>query len=195
MRVCPFLARRAGGRFTAFIVSLIIIGVDGDLPAGARLAKPQYGRAKRRLADEYDAAQERGEVQKHGGQGKREIGDDNLPAPKLSEIGVTPTAINEARIARDAVLFSVGANGAHGLQRSREDKRNAVLVLLNDPEWSKWSDREIARRCAVGPDLVGSMRRLLTVGNDSEPETRTYTTRHGTVPQMDTSRMALGSRG
>ena len=26
------------------------------------------------------------------------------------------------------------------------DKRRAVVALLEDPEWSAWSDREIARR-------------------------------------------------
>lgn len=59
---------------------------------------------------------------------------------------------------RDAVLFSVGANAAHGLRRSNEDKRRAVLTLLNDPEWAQWSDREIARRCGVAHPFVGKLR-------------------------------------
>src|SRR5690606_34524473 len=50
---------------------------------------------------------------------------------------------------RDAVLYSVGANSAHGLRRSNDDKRRAVLTLLSDPEWSAWSDREVARACGV----------------------------------------------
>jgi uncharacterized ParB-like nuclease family protein len=33
---------------------------------------------------------------------------------------------------RDAILYSVGANARHGLPRSNEDKRRAVLKLLND---------------------------------------------------------------
>lgn len=64
---------------------------------------------------------------------------------------------------RDAILHSVGANEAHGLRRTRDDKRRAVLTLLDDAEWSKWSDREIARRCAVGADLVGRLRPADTV--------------------------------
>lgn len=50
---------------------------------------------------------------------------------------------------RDAILYSVGANAEHkaAKPRSRADKRRAVTMLLNDPEWSKWSDREIARQC------------------------------------------------
>lgn len=90
---------------------------------------------------------------------------------------------------RDAILHSVGANATHGLQRGRADKRRAVETLLADAEWSKWSDREIARRCNVSADLVGDIRSFLTVGTDSE---RTYKTKHGTTAVMDTS--AIGSR-
>jgi branched-chain amino acid transport system substrate-binding protein len=43
----------------------------------------------------------------------------------------------------DAILYSVGANEMHGLRHTNEDKRRAVLTLLNDPGWSKWSDPEI----------------------------------------------------
>ena len=71
---------------------------------------------------------------------------------------------------RDAILFSVSANASHGLRRTNEDKRRAVLTLLNDPTWVQWSDREIARHCRVGADLVGKMRpQVVTVVSDSEP--------------------------
>lgn len=70
---------------------------------------------------------------------------------------------------RDAILYSVGANADHGLRRSNLDKRRAVETLLNDPEWSQWSDREIARRCAVSDPFVGSVRRVLSA-NDSQME-------------------------
>jgi hypothetical protein len=43
--------------------------------------------------------------------------------------------------------------------------RLAVRVLLEDAEWVQWSDREIARRCAVGADMVGDLRRELSVGH------------------------------
>jgi hypothetical protein len=62
---------------------------------------------------------------------------------------------------------------------SHRTSAHAVARLLNDPEWAKWSDREMARACNVGADLVGVIRRelkpILTVGSDSEP--RTYTTK------------------
>jgi len=36
-----------------------------------------------------------------------------------------------------------------------------VMVLLNDPEWQEWSDREIARRCCVSHDFVNRMRKSI----------------------------------
>lgn len=62
------------------------------------------------------------------------------------------------------------------------------MTLLGDKEWCKWSDGEIGRRCAVGRDLVGSLRPSLAE-NASE---KTYTTKHGTVATMDTSNIGRG---
>jgi hypothetical protein len=59
---------------------------------------------------------------------------------------------------RDAVLHSIGANTAHGLPRSNKDKKRAVETLLNDPEWSNWSTREIAEKCAVSHSYVSTLR-------------------------------------
>jgi hypothetical protein len=62
---------------------------------------------------------------------------------------------------REAILYSVGANAQHGLRRTNPDKRKAVLTVLEDEEWSLWSDREIARRCGVSHDMVNRARRSL----------------------------------
>lgn len=87
---------------------------------------------------------------------------------------------------RDAVLSSCGANPSHGLRRSSADKRKAVTTLLQDAEWSKWTDREIARKCRVGADLVGKVRQELSVGNDRcAPVERTFS-RGGTTSTMKT---------
>lgn len=59
---------------------------------------------------------------------------------------------------RDAVLYSVGANAHHGLRRSNDDKRRAVQTLLDDAEWSQWSDRQIAEACGVSPPFVAAVR-------------------------------------
>jgi hypothetical protein len=55
--------------------------------------------------------------------------------------------------------------------------------MLKDEEWGAWSDREVARRCAVSGRLVAEIRETLTA--DSRSDTRTYTTKHGTVSEMD----------
>lgn len=60
---------------------------------------------------------------------------------------------------RDAMLYSFGANGAHGLRRTNDDKRKAVSAMLADAIWCKWSDRDIAKACGVGVPFVGAMRR------------------------------------
>lgn len=103
------------------------------------------------------------------------------------------TSINAQVIAgtrRDAVLYSVGANDAHGLRRTNDDKRKAVMTLLQDDEWGKWSDREIARRCAVSHSTVILHRRSLvesTSENHTAMPNRTFTTKHGTTTTMKTA--------
>lgn len=92
---------------------------------------------------------------------------------------------------RDAILFSVGANASHGLRRTNEDKRRAVMVLLNDPEWSKWSAREVAKACGVSPDYAARLKREVS-SNDSD--NRTYTTKHGTTATMNTANIGGGSK-
>ncbi|RVT80585.1 hypothetical protein EM858_04140 [Agrobacterium sp. CNPSo 2736] len=87
---------------------------------------------------------------------------------------------------RDAILFSVGANASHGLRRTNEDKRRAVSTLLQDAEWSTWSDREIAKRCGVDHKTVSSARASNLTGEFPQSE-RTYTTRHGTTATMNTA--------
>lgn len=59
---------------------------------------------------------------------------------------------------RDAVLCSVGANAAHGLQRTNADKRRAVQRMLEDPEWRNWSSRQIADACRVSHTMVNNIR-------------------------------------
>jgi len=77
---------------------------------------------------------------------------------------------------RDAVLYSVGANSAHGLPRTNADKRRSVEMLLDDINppcergkhvakcgcWEAWSDREIARHCRVHHTFVGGIRKSLS---------------------------------
>jgi hypothetical protein len=60
---------------------------------------------------------------------------------------------------REAILHSLSVNHDHGLRRTNADKRKAVITMLQDFEWADWSDREIAKWCRVGHQLVGQIRK------------------------------------
>jgi hypothetical protein len=90
---------------------------------------------------------------------------------------------------RDAILYSVGANATHGVRRSTEDKRAAVLKLLNDAEWRKWNDSEIARRCGVDHKTVAALRPSILGTSQDGPK---LATRNGRTYTMDTA--AIGKR-
>lgn len=91
---------------------------------------------------------------------------------------------------RDAILHSAGANANHGLRRTNEDKRRAVLMLLDDEEWSQWSDREIGRQCVVDGKTVTRLREELGQQHlrNSADAPRTVS-RGGKVYSMDTGRI------
>jgi len=84
---------------------------------------------------------------------------------------------------RDAVLFSVGVNSAHGLRRSNEDKRKAVMTILDDVEWAEWSDITIAKKCQVTGAFVGRVRKTLNL----ESTARKYINQHGQVVAIETT--------
>ena len=102
---------------------------------------------------------------------------------------------------REAVLMSTGVNASHGLRRTNADKRRAVETLLRDPEWSKWADREIARRTLTSNRFVGNVRDELAAAapkppadgtvNDSQAEGETRTVQRG----GKTFEMKVGSIG
>ncbi len=73
---------------------------------------------------------------------------------------------------RDAVLYAVGTNSAHGIRRSNADKRRAVEMLLSDEEWRQWSNIEIARRCVVSHTFVNSVREELSHNGTESPAKR-----------------------
>lgn len=59
---------------------------------------------------------------------------------------------------RDAMLHSFGANATHGLRRTNDDKRRAIVAMLSDPDWSQWSNRAIARAANVSDMTVMRVR-------------------------------------
>lgn len=72
----------------------------------------------------------------------------------------------------DARWHACGAN-KHGLHRTNEDKRKAVLAALSHRNGAGKSDRAIAQHVGVSHNFVGSIRKQLS-SDDSceEPETR-----------------------
>ncbi|MCK0198982.1 hypothetical protein MWN34_18955 [Ancylobacter sp. 6x-1] len=89
--------------------------------------------AKRRLADEYDAAQERGEV---AGRGGERSGREHSPtAPTASDIGLTRKAIHEARQVRDAEAADPGIVRRaldERLERGEEPTRAYMRGVVTD---------------------------------------------------------------
>jgi hypothetical protein len=81
------------------------------------------------------------------------------------------------------MLHAVGVNANHRLRRTAADKRRAIVAMLRDPQWAKWSDREIGKRCAVDHKTVAKVRAELT-GEFPTDGARTYVTKHGTVATM-----------
>lgn len=102
-------------------------------------------------------------------------------------------AIVESGSRRDALLAAAGANTEHGLRRSNDDKRRAVQMLLEDEEWSGWSDREIARRCNVDHVFVGKMRSSHT-GDVTSMERTFIHPKTGKPTTMNTAPIADASR-
>lgn len=90
--------------------------------------------AKRRLADEYDAAQERGEVAKQG----------NIPEQNIStvaDIGITSKEIHESRLIRDAEQESPGIirQALDAMLQSGEEPTKAKVrrTVLKAPKHKK----------------------------------------------------------
>jgi hypothetical protein len=97
---------------------------------------------------------------------------------------------------RAAILFSCSANASHGMPRTSADKRTVVTRLLTDPEWGKWSNVEIAKRCRVSDEFVRKLRQqrepvTSNIGSENE---RTYTDKHGNTATMRTGNIGSGSK-
>ncbi|MBU2685911.1 MAG: ParB/RepB/Spo0J family partition protein [Gammaproteobacteria bacterium] len=58
---------------------------------------------------------------------------------------------------REAVLFSCGANAHHGVRRNAKDKRRAVMILLCDETWGKWSHNKLAQIAQVSQPFVSQL--------------------------------------
>jgi len=90
---------------------------------------------------------------------------------------------------RDAVLYSVGANGSHGLRRTNEDKRRSVSTLLADPEWASWSQEMIAKACYVSTGFVSKMVATASLHNEEMRSTTKTVTRNGKSYEQRTEKI------
>tara|TARA_R110002126_G_scaffold181635_1_gene330452 strand:- start:1 stop:831 length:831 start_codon:yes stop_codon:yes gene_type:complete len=59
---------------------------------------------------------------------------------------------------REAILYSKSANNKHGKRFSLADKIHNAQELIDDFEWSQWSNREIGRICDVSHVTVAKLR-------------------------------------
>ncbi|HEY9661133.1 MAG TPA: hypothetical protein V6C65_21995 [Allocoleopsis sp.] len=89
---------------------------------------------------------------------------------------------------RAAILWAAQSNVEHGLRRTNADKQKAVATLLQDSEWGKWSNRQIAAATKTSDRFVGNLRKQLGL----EQEERTYT-RNGQVQKMKVGDLAAPS--
>lgn len=99
-------------------------------------------------------------------------GFHRIEATQDSELEKVPMEIHPGD-REDAILFAVGANSTHGLPRTNADKARAVNTLLEHPEWSTWSNRDIAERAGVSHPFVGRLRDAVKAGKSPQLETVT----------------------
>lgn len=166
------------------------IRIDEVIAEGTTQAR-QYDE---KLAAQYAQAMSDGAafppiVAYRNGDGRSYLADGfhRIGAAKLAGVDDLPADIREPldgeTAQRSAILFAVGANDHHGRNRSNEEKRHAVEMLLRDPQWSKWTDREIARQCRVSNTFVSTQRsKLINRGSTK----RKRTDKHGNISEIET---------
>lgn len=129
------------------------------------------------------------------------IGDGFHRVHAAMQLGTTVRARVCRGGPRDALLHALGANRSHGLRLTNKDKRNVVTIALTDPEWGKWSDRKIAKKCGVSNMTVGRIREELirngtiTVTSCSESDERRYVDRFGNTTTMKVEKAKHDAEG
>lgn len=126
--------------------------------------------AKRRLANEYDAAQERGEVAGRRGGGERSGKERSLPTPTAANVGLTRKEIHEARKIRDAeeadpgiVRRTVDEAVAAGEEPTKAKVRRAVSKAERDA-----AAREAERERLRAQELAAIQARIRAEETESK---------------------------
>ena len=117
--------------------------------------------AQCRLADEYDAAQERGDVQKPGGDRKSiNVPNENNDVPTVEDVGLTRKQVHEARAVRDAekehpgiVRKTIEDKLSAGKEPTRADVRRAISPAPSDNEVAEYN-----RLVEEGRKVVADMK-------------------------------------
>jgi hypothetical protein len=91
---------------------------------------------------------------------------------------------------RDAVLFSFGANegSKRGLPPSFEDNRNSIIKMLNDEEWSKWTNTAIAKHIGVSNMTVGRIKSSIET-KSSKSTTKKFVDKDGKEKTVNTENL------
>ncbi|BBZ97465.1 hypothetical protein BRDID11004_16230 [Bradyrhizobium diazoefficiens] len=109
--------------------------------------------AKQRLADEYDAAQERGDVARLG-TNQKQLGvlEENTRPATVGEIGLTHKQVHDARLVRDAEIVAPGVVRqtveeaiAKGEEPTKAKVRGAALVAVSGAKSVKAKGAALAR--------------------------------------------------
>lgn len=87
----------------------------------------------------------------------------------------------------DAQWFSFGANKAHGLMRSNDDKQRAVKAALQHPKCAGLSDNQIAKHVGVNQTTVSAWRKKLGASYGIPKIDNRTATRNGTTYEINTS--------
>lgn len=88
----------------------------------------------------------------------------------------------------DAKLWAYGANRNRGLSMSREDIRRVIKLMLEHPEWGKWTNTAIAKHVGVSSMTVGRIQAAMTYEAEAEPASKKFT-KNGKVQEMTTKNL------
>lgn len=91
----------------------------------------------------------------------------------------------------DAILEALRDNATHGLQRTNADIKKAISTMLQDPEWSQWSNTVIAQNLHVRQQRVAELRPKFKNAEspavvESELEDTIKGIADGTIVKLDT---------
>jgi ParB-like chromosome segregation protein Spo0J len=91
---------------------------------------------------------------------------------------------------REAQLYAWKANNKHGKRLSAEDLRAIIRKMLQDEEWSKWSNVKIAKELDVSSMTVGRVRVAMQEEAKKPAQTTvTYVDKHGNTTTMKTDKI------